>query len=149
MYRQFPRHRYFREGARQLLDLRRQLIEQVEEGKRLGRPRVDVDVARVTSLRGQGPSWVRIANDLGIGEGTVRRAAQASAQILSENSPTNVVFSAPAETRVNPPQSFASGLEGAAFVAGSHLFLVPHPLVLSIPRLGAAQRRRSVSEKTR
>ena len=44
------------------------------KGKRLGRPRVIVDASRVASLRAQGRSWARIARELGIGEGTVRRA---------------------------------------------------------------------------
>jgi DNA invertase Pin-like site-specific DNA recombinase len=46
------------------------------KGKRLGRPRVDVDEARIALLRGQGRSWTSIACELGIGEGTARRAAQ-------------------------------------------------------------------------
>jgi DNA invertase Pin-like site-specific DNA recombinase len=44
------------------------------KGKRLGRPRVHADTARITSLRAQGHSWTAIAVELGIGEGTVRRA---------------------------------------------------------------------------
>jgi DNA invertase Pin-like site-specific DNA recombinase len=44
------------------------------KGKRLGRPRVHADTARITSLRAQGQSWTAIAVELGIGEGTVRRA---------------------------------------------------------------------------
>jgi len=45
------------------------------KGRRLGRPRVDVDVARIGSLRSQGRSWAAIAVEMGIGEGTARRAA--------------------------------------------------------------------------
>lgn len=45
------------------------------KGKRLGRPRVLVDTPRVTGLRAQGLSWASIARGMGIGEGTVRRAA--------------------------------------------------------------------------
>lgn len=44
------------------------------KGKRLGRPRVDVDVARIDHLRAQGCSWAAVAREMGIGEGTVRRA---------------------------------------------------------------------------
>jgi DNA invertase Pin-like site-specific DNA recombinase len=44
------------------------------KGKRLGRPRVHADTDRITSLRAQGRSWTAIAVELGIGEGTVRRA---------------------------------------------------------------------------
>lgn len=45
------------------------------KGKRLGRPRVTVDLPRIAALRAQGRSWASIADTLGIGEGTVRRAA--------------------------------------------------------------------------
>jgi len=44
------------------------------KGKQLGRPRRDVDAAKITLLRGQGLSWAAIAVELAIGEGTVRRA---------------------------------------------------------------------------
>ena len=50
------------------------------KGKRLGRPRVIVDRARIASLRAQGLSWATIAAQLGIGEGTVYRLAHASAK---------------------------------------------------------------------
>jgi len=52
------------------------------KGKRLGRPRAVVDAATVASLRAQGLSWAKIAEQLGVGEGTVYRAAQASAKNL-------------------------------------------------------------------
>jgi DNA invertase Pin-like site-specific DNA recombinase len=45
-------------------------------GKRLGRPRVTVDSARIAALRHAGMSWAKIGETLGVGEGTVRRAAQ-------------------------------------------------------------------------
>jgi DNA invertase Pin-like site-specific DNA recombinase len=49
------------------------------KGKRLGRPRVDVDAAKVATLRAAGVSWQSIAQQLGIGVGTACRAlAQAS-----------------------------------------------------------------------
>ena len=44
------------------------------KGKRLGRPRVTVDLQKIASLRSEGQSWAAIAADMGIGEGTVRRA---------------------------------------------------------------------------
>jgi DNA invertase Pin-like site-specific DNA recombinase len=50
------------------------------KGKRLGRPRVTVDGVRIGHLRAQGLSWAKIAAQLGIGEGTVYRLAQASAK---------------------------------------------------------------------
>jgi DNA invertase Pin-like site-specific DNA recombinase len=50
------------------------------KGKRLGRPRVAVDAVRIGRLRAQGLSWTNIAAELGVGEGTVRRLAHASAK---------------------------------------------------------------------
>jgi DNA invertase Pin-like site-specific DNA recombinase len=50
------------------------------KGTRLGRPRVTVDAAQIALLRNQGASWATIAKQLGVGEGTVRRAALASAK---------------------------------------------------------------------
>jgi DNA invertase Pin-like site-specific DNA recombinase len=41
------------------------------KGKRLGRPRVAVDAARIAGLRAQGLSWRQIAQDLGISIGSV------------------------------------------------------------------------------
>lgn len=54
----------------------------VARGKRLGRPRLVVDVARVATLREAGLSWAKIAERLNIGEGTAYRAAHASAKNL-------------------------------------------------------------------
>ncbi len=50
------------------------------KGKRLGRPRVIVDRAKIGRLRARGLSWAKIAEQLGIGEGTVYRLARASAK---------------------------------------------------------------------
>ena|SRR2546422_4210405 len=52
------------------------------KGKTLGRPRVAVDAARIASLRAQGLSWATISEKLGVGEGTVRRAAKQPAKNL-------------------------------------------------------------------
>jgi DNA invertase Pin-like site-specific DNA recombinase len=51
------------------------------KGKSLGRPRISVDAARIASLRLQGLSWASIRNQLGLGEGTVRRAASAKSPL--------------------------------------------------------------------
>jgi DNA invertase Pin-like site-specific DNA recombinase len=56
------------------------------KGKHLGRPRIVVDSNKIASLRGAGESWAKIGETLGIGEGTVRRAAQQSAKNLSADS---------------------------------------------------------------
>ena len=44
------------------------------KGKRLGRPRKAIDCARIAALRRVGRSWAAIGQELGVGEGTVRRA---------------------------------------------------------------------------
>jgi DNA invertase Pin-like site-specific DNA recombinase len=46
------------------------------KGKRLGRPRADVDETKVKSLRASGASWRAVAEKLGVGVGTVHRVAQ-------------------------------------------------------------------------
>ncbi len=46
------------------------------KGKRLGRPRKAVDRSRIASLRRVGRSWAAIGQELGVGEGTVRRSAR-------------------------------------------------------------------------
>jgi DNA invertase Pin-like site-specific DNA recombinase len=45
-------------------------------GKRLGRPRVVVDAARIRVLRAQGLGWKVISRKLGVGVSTVLRAAR-------------------------------------------------------------------------
>lgn len=63
------------------------------KGKSLGRPRVAVDAARIADLRSQGLSWAKIGERLGLGEGTVRRTAGASAKI-----PFKTVAATPVES---------------------------------------------------
>jgi DNA invertase Pin-like site-specific DNA recombinase len=46
------------------------------KGKRLGRPRVAVDAARIASLRASGLSWPKIARELGVSVGKVYQAAR-------------------------------------------------------------------------
>lgn len=53
------------------------------KGKTLGRPRAVVDAAQIASLRASGASWQQIADRMGIGVGTARRAFQQA----SKNSP--------------------------------------------------------------
>jgi len=43
-------------------------------GKQLGRPRVDVDRARIASPRAQGRSWAKICKELSLSKGTAQRA---------------------------------------------------------------------------
>lgn len=44
------------------------------KGKRLGRPRVNVDAARVISLRAHGRSWREITTEMAISKGSAQRA---------------------------------------------------------------------------
>jgi DNA invertase Pin-like site-specific DNA recombinase len=45
------------------------------KGRKLGRPRIVVDTARIVSLRSQGRSWPQIASELGLSVGKVYQAA--------------------------------------------------------------------------
>jgi DNA invertase Pin-like site-specific DNA recombinase len=58
------------------------------KGKKLGRPRVYPDAHRIAALRAEGFSWAKIAERLGVGEGTVYRAAQASSKNHLRTIPT-------------------------------------------------------------
>jgi DNA invertase Pin-like site-specific DNA recombinase len=44
------------------------------KGKHLGRPRLDVDAARIGSLRAQGLSWREIVAETGVSKGSTQRA---------------------------------------------------------------------------
>ncbi len=44
------------------------------KGKRLGRPQVAVDIAKVKALRAQGRSWRQISLEMEVGRGTIQRA---------------------------------------------------------------------------
>jgi DNA invertase Pin-like site-specific DNA recombinase len=46
------------------------------KGKRLGRPRVVADAARIAQLRKAGRSWSEIVEETGISKGTAQRAFQ-------------------------------------------------------------------------
>ena len=50
------------------------------QGKRFGRPRVEVNPHYVASLRKEGLSWNEIAEKLGIGRGTAERAFRSLSQ---------------------------------------------------------------------
>lgn len=50
------------------------------KGKRLGRPRLMVDRARIAHFRAQGFGWKRIAREMGVGVSTVLRVAQEGSQ---------------------------------------------------------------------
>jgi DNA invertase Pin-like site-specific DNA recombinase len=59
------------------------------KGKKLGRPRVAVDRPEMDRLRSQGQSWAKIAEQLGVGEGTVYRLAHTSAKNPAECAPVS------------------------------------------------------------
>ena len=48
------------------------------KGKTLGRPKVDVDLAQIESLRATGASWRTIAREMRLSVGTIHAAAQAN-----------------------------------------------------------------------
>lgn len=54
-------------------------------GKRLGRPGVTVDAARIAALRVSGLSWPKIATELGISVGTAFKAAQKLSKIPAKS----------------------------------------------------------------
>lgn len=51
------------------------------KGRRIGRPRLAVDAARIAALRASGLSWPSIARELGVSVGTVYQAAQRLSKI--------------------------------------------------------------------
>ena len=53
----------------------------VARGKKLGRPRREVDVKRIATLRAKGVGWRAIAKDLGVGVGTLYRSAVGCSKI--------------------------------------------------------------------
>lgn len=55
-------------------------------GKQLGRPRVTVDGLRIAQLRAEGRGWKSIAAELGVGVGTILRAAQQSESRVQKTS---------------------------------------------------------------
>jgi DNA invertase Pin-like site-specific DNA recombinase len=59
------------------------------KGKHVGRPRLSVDRLEIARLRGLGTSWLKISEKLGVGEGTVRRAAISSAKTPPAMRPAN------------------------------------------------------------
>jgi len=55
-------------------------------GKQLGRPRVTVDGLRIAELRAEGCGWKAIAAELGVGVGTILRAAEQSESRVQKTS---------------------------------------------------------------
>ena len=59
------------------------------KGKRLGRPPAVVDAGEIARLKSEGFSWAKIAEELGVGEGTVRKYAQESAKNPQKSLPVS------------------------------------------------------------
>ena len=59
------------------------------KGKRLGRPRVQVDAARIATLRASGLSWPKIAAERGVSVGTVYGVAQRLSTIHPKRVPVD------------------------------------------------------------
>lgn len=66
------------EGERNLIAerVRAGLRNARAKGKTLGRPKVNVDVAQIESLRASGHSWRTVAREMGLSVGTVHATAQ-------------------------------------------------------------------------
>lgn len=72
----------------------------------VGRPRVSVDTVAIERFRASGLSYRQIARELGIGLGTVRRAAQERAKTV------------PKLSRGDCPNSYRACADDARFLAG-------------------------------
>src|SRR5690348_11627609 len=57
------------------------------KGRRLGRPRVALDISKVTALRASGASWRAISRELKISVGTLHRAVQSRSKNPSDSCP--------------------------------------------------------------
>jgi len=55
------------------------------KGKKLGRPRVSVDAAKIAALRASGMSWPKIAAEVGASVGTVYQAVHGLSKIPAQN----------------------------------------------------------------
>ena len=63
------------------------------KGKRLGRPRVILDVYRIAALRDAGRSWPQIAKELGCGVGTVYRTFHCLCKKSKGEAPSSAIVS--------------------------------------------------------
>jgi DNA invertase Pin-like site-specific DNA recombinase len=57
------------------------------KGKRLGRPRTNVNAAKIASLRSQGASWSEVCTETGLTAGTAKRAFYSLSKNPSEATP--------------------------------------------------------------
>jgi DNA invertase Pin-like site-specific DNA recombinase len=54
------------------------------KGRRLGRPRIVVNAARIGDLRAQGRSWAQITDEIGVSKGTAQRAVVGLPKIVEQ-----------------------------------------------------------------
>ena len=75
------------EGERNLIAerVRAGLRNARAKGKQLGRPKVEVDVVQIETLRASGHSWRTIARMLGLSVGTVHAAARTQQETVNQN----------------------------------------------------------------
>jgi DNA invertase Pin-like site-specific DNA recombinase len=64
------------------------------KGKRLGRPRVTVDAARIAALRAQGRSWRAVARELRVSARLIQRMDVSRGKNLLESNPVSLGMSA-------------------------------------------------------
>jgi DNA invertase Pin-like site-specific DNA recombinase len=70
------------------------------KGKRLGRPRVAVDAAKVARLRASGFSWPKIARELGVSVALHTKPPSHNQRTLpSRYAPADVIWFGPSGTR--------------------------------------------------
>jgi len=62
------------------------------KGKKLGRPKRNLNVRRISALRAQGLGWKAIAADMGVGVGTVLRHAGESSKTQERDFGTHPCF---------------------------------------------------------
>lgn len=78
------------------------------KGKRLGRPKVVLDAARILERRAQGHGWQKISRELGVGVGTVLRIAQEASEGHSKNPKTRTFRTPIQQSRLKPPRASAA-----------------------------------------
>ncbi len=62
------------------------------KGRKLGRPHITVDTARIAMLRGQGCSWATICHQTGLSKGTAQRAVHTLPKNPTDSSPVSRCF---------------------------------------------------------
>lgn len=61
----------------------------VAKGKKLGRPRVQVDTAKIAALKASGSTWAEICQQMGLSKGTAQRALSSLPKNPTKTQPVN------------------------------------------------------------